>query len=143
MKAFVSRTLEGPDSLHLTDMAAPGPLAAGQIRVAMRAASVNYRDLLMLSGTMRSVTLPELIPCSDGAGEVIEVAPQVWRVKVGDRVALTFDPNWIGGAWQPSPTAAGRGGAIQGVMREQLIVDQNEAVILPPHLGFDEGATLP
>jgi NADPH:quinone reductase-like Zn-dependent oxidoreductase len=143
MKAFVSRTLEGPDSLHLTDMAAPGPLAPGQIRVAMRAASVNYRDLLMLSGAMRSVTLPELIPCSDGAGEVIEVGPQVWRVKVGDRVALTFDPNWIGGPWQASPTAAGRGGAFQGVMREQLIVDQNEAVILPSHLGFDEGATLP
>jgi NADPH:quinone reductase-like Zn-dependent oxidoreductase len=143
MRAFVSRTLQGADSLLLTDVAAPGPLAPGQIRVAMRAASVNYRDLLVLSGAMRSVTLPELIPCSDGAGEVIEVAPQVWRVKVGDRVALTFDPNWIGGPWQPSPTAAGRGGAFQGVMRDELIVDQNEAVILPSHLGFDEGATLP
>ncbi len=143
MKAFVSRTLQGADSLLLTDVAAPGSLAPGQIRVAMRAASVNYRDLLVLSGALRSVTLPELIPCSDGAGEVIEVAPQVWRVKVGDRVALTFDPNWIGGPWQASPTAAGRGGAIQGVMQDELIVDQNEAVILPSHLGFDEGATLP
>jgi len=56
---------------------------------------------------------------------------------------LTFDPNWIGGPWQPSPTAAGRGGAIQGVMREELIVDQNEAVILPSHLSFDDGASLP
>jgi NADPH:quinone reductase-like Zn-dependent oxidoreductase len=143
MKAFVSRTLQGADSLLLTDVPAPGPLGPSQIRVAMRAASVNYRDLLVLSGAMRSVTLPELIPCSDGAGEVIEVAPQVWRVKVGDRVALTFDPNWIGGRWQTSPTAAGRGGAIQGVMQDELIVDQNEAVILPSHLSFDEGATLP
>src|SRR3974390_1715202 len=133
MKAFVSRTLQGVESVQLTDMAAPGPLAPGQIRVAMRAASVNYRDLLVLSGAMRSVTLPELIPCSDGAGEGIEVAPQGWRGTVGDRVALTFDPNWIGGPWQASPTAAGRGGAIQGVMREELIVDQKEAVIPASH----------
>jgi NADPH:quinone reductase-like Zn-dependent oxidoreductase len=67
----------------------------------------------------------------------------VWRVKVGDRVALTFNPDWIGGPWTASPGAAGRGGALQGVMREALIVNQHEAVILPPHLSFEEGATLP
>ena len=131
------------DSLALRDIPAPGPLAPGQIRVAMRAASINYRDLLVLSGTLRSVTLSELIPCSDGAGEVIEVAPEVWRVKVGDRIAPTFNPDWLGGPYQPSPGAAGRGGAIQGVMRDELIVSQHEAVILPPHLSFEEGATLP
>jgi NADPH:quinone reductase-like Zn-dependent oxidoreductase len=95
MKAFVASTLNGVDSLVMRDIPAPGPLVPGQIRVAMRAASVNYRDLLVLSGQLRSVTLPELIPCSDGAGEVVEVAAEVWRVKVGDRVALTFNPDWI------------------------------------------------
>ena len=125
------------------DIPAPGPLSPGQIRVAMRAASVNYRDLLVLSGQLRSVTLPELIPCSDGAGEVVEVAAGVARVKVGDRVALTFNPDWIGGPYQQSPGAAGRGGAIQGVMCEELVVSQHEAVILPRHLSFEEGATLP
>jgi NADPH:quinone reductase-like Zn-dependent oxidoreductase len=143
MKAFVAPTLSGLDSLVLQDIPAPGRLAPGQIRVAMRAASVNYRDLLVLSGHLRSVTLPELIPCSDGAGEVVEVASEVWRVKVGDRVALTFNPDWIGGPWQPSQGAAGRGGAIPGVMREELVVSQHEAVILPRHLSFEEGATLP
>jgi len=143
MKAFISRTLSGIDSLVLEDVPARGPLAPGQIRLRMRAASINYRDLLVLSGGLRSVTLPELIPCSDGAGEVVEVASDVWRVKVGDRVALTFNPDWIGGHWQPSPAGAGRGGAIQGVMQEQLVVSQHEAVILPPHLSFEEGATLP
>lgn len=143
MKAFVSRTLQGVDSLVLAEVPAPGPLASGQIRVTMRAASVNYRDLLVLTGALRSVTLPELIPCSDGAGEVVEVAPEVWRVKVGDRVSLTFNPDWIGGPWAASPGAAGRGGALQGVMREELIVNQHEAVVLPSHLSFAEGATLP
>ena len=143
MRAFISPALSGVDSLVMCDMPAPGPLAPGQIRVAMRAASINYRDLLVLSGALRSVTLSELIPCSDGAGEVVEVASEVWRVKVGDRVALTFNPDWIGGPYQPSPGAAGRGGAIQGVMRDELIVNQQEAVVLPRHLGFEEGATLP
>lgn len=143
MKAFVAPALNGVDSLVMRDIPAPGPLVPGQIRVAMRAASVNYRDLLVLSGQLRSVTLPELIPCSDGAGEVVEVAAEVSRVKVGDRVALTFNPDWIGGPYQPSPGAAGRGGAIQGVMREELVVSQHEAVILPRHLSFEEGATLP
>jgi len=143
MRAFVSRQLNGIDSLRMDDIPVPGPLGPGKIRIALRAASVNYRDLLVLSGAVRSVTLPELIPCSDGAGEVIEVGPEVWRVKVGDRVALTFNPEWIGGPWQPSPGGAGRGGAVQGVMRDQAVVDQNEAVILPRHLSYAEGATLP
>jgi NADPH:quinone reductase-like Zn-dependent oxidoreductase len=143
MKAFVARELNGIDSLVLADKPVPGPIGPGQIRVAMRAASVNYRDLLVLSGALRSVTVSELVPCSDGAGEVMEIGANVWRVKKGDRVALTFNPDWIGGPWQPSPGAAGRGGAIQGVMQEEIIVDQHEAVILPHHLSYEEGAALP
>ena len=70
MRAFISPALSGVDSLVMCDMPAPGPLAPGQIRVALRAASINYRDLLVLSGALRSVTLSELIPCSDGATRV-------------------------------------------------------------------------
>lgn len=143
MKAFVSHALSGLDSPAIEDLPEPKPPGPGQIRVAMRAASVNYRDLLVLSGELRSVTRSDLIPCSDGAGEVIEAGPDVWRVKPGDRVALTFNPDWLGGPWHSSPGAAGRGGAIQGVMCEQVVVSQHEAVTLPPHLSFEEGATLP
>lgn len=143
MRAFFSRTLKGADSLVLEQVPTPGAVGPGQIRVAMRAASINYRDVLVLSGGLRSITLPELIPCSDGAGEVVAVGSGVGRVKVGDRVALTFNPDWIGGPWQPSRGAAGRGGALQGVMQDELVVGEHEAVILPPHLSFEEGATLP
>jgi NADPH:quinone reductase-like Zn-dependent oxidoreductase len=143
VRAFISRTLDGVDSLAIEAVSAPGPLGPGQIRVAMRAASINYRDLLVLSGALRSITVSDLVLCSDGAGEIVEVGPQVWRVKVGDRVALTFNPDWIGGPWQQSRGGAGRGGAVQGVMQDELVVDQQEAVILPAHLSFEEGATLP
>jgi len=143
MKAFISRTLSGIDSLVMEEVPSPGPLGSGQVRIALRAASLNYRDLLVLSGALPSMTLKELIPCSDGAGEVVEVAPDVSRVRVGDRVALTFNPDWIGGPWEPSLGGGGRGGAIQGVMRAELVVHQQEAVILPAHLSFQEGAALP
>jgi NADPH:quinone reductase-like Zn-dependent oxidoreductase len=143
MKAFVSRTLSGIDSLVMEELPASGPLGPGQVRIALRAASINYRDLLVLSGALPSVTLPELIPCSDGAGEVVEAAADVGRVKTGDRVALTFNPDWIGGRWEPSRGGVGRGGGIQGVMRQEIVVHQGETVVIPAHLSFAEGATLP
>jgi NADPH:quinone reductase-like Zn-dependent oxidoreductase len=143
MKAFVSHQLNGIDSLVLEQMPDPGRLGPGQIRIAMKAASLNYRDLLMVSGMFAGMTPQPLIPCSDGAGEVVETGPDVWRFNAGDRVALTYNPHWIGGQFELSPAAIGRGGSIQGVMREQIVAYQDEAVLLPEHLSFEEGASLP
>jgi len=86
MKAFVSRAPSGIESLAIEDLPAPGPITSGQIRIAMRAASINYRDTMALSGAFGAPGPQGLIPCSDGAGEVAEVAPDVSRFKVGERV---------------------------------------------------------
>jgi NADPH:quinone reductase-like Zn-dependent oxidoreductase len=143
VKAFVSHTVAGIDSLAIEDVPAPGPLGPGQIRIAMRAASINYRDTMMLSGAF-GVPPQGLIPCSDGAGEVIETAPDVNQFKAGDRVALTFNPEWIAGAYRPSAAGMGRGSVlVPGLMCEQITVHHSEAVMLPPHLSFEEGATFP
>jgi len=144
MKAFVSRTPQGADGLRIENLPTPGPLGPGQVRIAMRAASLNYRDLLILSGKFGPPGPDGLIPCSDGAGEIIEKAPDVLRLKVGERVALTFNPDWIGGPFRASAGAIGRGSAaLAGTMREEIVVHHSEAVVLPPHLSFDEGAALP
>lgn len=143
MKCFVSRDLSGIDSIALEERPAPGPLTAGQIRVAMKAASLNYRDILVLTGALRAMTMPELIPLSDGAGEVIEVASDVSRVKVGDRIALTMNPDWIAGPFPMTRGATGRGGGLPGVLCEQMVVHENEAMHLPAHLSFEDGACLP
>ena len=143
MKAYISHAFEGVDSLVLEDVPSPGVIAPGQVRVRMRAASVNYRDLIVLSGAFRGRTPPNLMLCSDGAGEVIETAPDVWRVRPGDRVAMTFNPDWIGGPFQLYPGAMGRGGALQGVMCEEWLFNQQELVLLPQHFSFEEGASLP
>jgi NADPH:quinone reductase-like Zn-dependent oxidoreductase len=144
MKAFVSRSQKGLESLAIEEIAEPAALGPSQVRIAMRAASINYRDLLAVSGFLGPSAFEYLIPVSDGAGEVIEIAADVSRVKVGERVALTFNPDWIGGDWQPSLGARGRcGSTLQGVMCGQVVVNQAEVVALPPHLSYEEGASLP
>src|SRR6516164_692165 len=74
VKRFISRSASGIESLAIEELAAPGPIGPGQVRVAMRAASINYRDLLYVSGTFGPAGAQGLVPCSDGAGEIIEVA---------------------------------------------------------------------
>lgn len=143
MKVYSAPSSGGIDALVLRDCPEPGPLSAGQIRIAMRAASLNYRDLLVVSGQLGPIGPEGMVMCSDGAGEVIEVADDVRRIKVGDRVALTFLPDWMGGPWRDDIVPMSRGYPLQGVMAEQLVVDHSEAVILPDHLSFEQGATLP
>lgn len=144
MKAFVSRTADGIDSLRIEDLPPPGPLASGQIRILMRAASVNYRDTAIVSGAFGLPGPHGLIPCSDGTGEIIEIAADVLQFKVGDRIALIFNPDWIGGPFRMSGGAMGLGSsAIPGTMREEIVAHHSQAVLLPAHLSFEEGAAYP
>lgn len=143
MKTFSITAGTGIDALALAEVPTPGPLTAGQIRVSMRAAALNYRDLLVVSGQLGPIPPQGLVMCSDGAGEVIEVADDVRRVKVGDRVTLTFLPDWMGGPFRDEIVPMSRGYPLPGVMAEQCVVDHSEAVVLPPHLSFEEAATLP
>ncbi len=76
----------------------------------VRATSLNYRDLLTIEAQYaRSAPKPDLIPLSDGAGEVVAVGPGVSRVKVGDRVAGCFMQRWFGGRDQRERHALGHG----------------------------------
>jgi len=133
----------GIDSLVLREAPKPTP-GRGEVLVRMRAASLNYRDLMVLTGRYaRGTPLPDLVPLSDGAGEVAEIGPGVTRVKPGDRVAGIFMQTWLGGDSEPEHAASSLGGAIHGVLAEYVLFDQQGLVRLPEHLSFEEGATLP
>ena len=83
-----------------------------------------------------------LIPCSDGAGEVIEIGEGVTQFKVGDRVATTFHENWESG---PAPQTTGSralGGTAQGTLTEIGVYEEGSLVHLPDSLSFSEAATL-
>lgn len=120
---------------------APGPR---QVLVRVRATSLNYRDLITVEGNYaRAAPKPDLIPLSDGAGEIVAVGPGVSRLKVGDRVAGCFMQKWIGGAIDATAQASALGGAIDGMLTELAVLEEDGAVVLPAGLSFEQGATLP
>ncbi len=121
-------------------MPKPGPR---QVLVKVAACSLNYRDLAIALGTYRMPTKPNLIPLSDGAGEVVEVGAGVTRVKVGDRVAGCFFQRWIGGPMAADTHASALGGSIDGMLADYAVLEEDGVVALPAHLSFEQGATLP
>src|SRR5678816_3393714 len=111
-KAYELHPHDGFDALVLVDRprAALGP---GDVRVRVRAVSLNYRDLNMVKGAKRRKA--PIIPASDGAGEVIEVGAAVTRLAVGDRVAASFFPTWQSGDLSDAHHARALGGGQDGI----------------------------
>ena len=111
--------------------------------VKVAACSLNFRDLGIVRGTYRMPVRDNLIPLSDGAGEVVEVGPGVTRVKVGDKVAGCFFQRWPGGEPPADVHATALGGGIDGMLAEYVVLEEEGTVKIPAHLSLEEGATLP
>src|SRR6476469_2327449 len=95
MRAYVIPAF-GLDNLTLTERPDPAP-GPGQVLVRVRAASLNYRDLLIAKGQYNpKLQFPRILG-SDAAGEVAVVGAGVTKWKTGDRVAGCFMPNWNDG----------------------------------------------
>jgi NADPH:quinone reductase-like Zn-dependent oxidoreductase len=142
MKAFEIKQPSGIDSLTLAERPDPRP-GYGQALVNIKAVSLNFRDLLVVKGAYSRNLPPGLAPCSDGAGEVVEVGEGVTRVKPGDRVAGIFMQTWISGELDERKAKSALGGAIDGVLAEYVLFDEDGLVAIPEHLSYEEGATLP
>jgi NADPH:quinone reductase-like Zn-dependent oxidoreductase len=119
----------------------PGP---GQVLLRMRAASLNYRDLVVLQRGYgaQTGTLP-LIPVSDGVGEVVALGSGVERVQIGDRVCPMFFPRWIGGTPNSERLTHSLGGPIDGAVAEYKAIDAESVARVPAHLTDVQAATLP
>ncbi|QDQ15527.1 zinc-dependent alcohol dehydrogenase family protein [Streptomyces spectabilis] len=121
------------------DTPSPGP---GQAVVAVRATSLSFRELMVLDGTYVLPVAPDVVPVSDGAGDVVAVGPGVDAIRVGDRVAATLFPSWQDGPFAAEHLAQ-RGGSLDGMLTEFAVVDADSLVTVPPHLSYAEAATLP
>ena len=130
------------DDLAIREHAMPQP-GPHEVLVRVRAASLNYRDIMVLHGRYPVPAPPGVIPLSDGAGEVAAVGPGVTRVAVGDRVAGTYFLRWFDGRLTWALAMQQLGSSHDGMLAEYRVLSEESLVKVPEHLGFEEAATLP
>jgi NADPH:quinone reductase-like Zn-dependent oxidoreductase len=143
MKVFQIQDDWGMDHLRLATRPDPSP-GPGQVLLRMKAASLNYRDLVvpMRGYGSHTGTLP-LIPISDGVGEVVETGAGVTRVRNGDRACPLFTQAWISGEPTPERLSRSLGGPVDGTMAEFMVLSEQGVVPVPAHLSDEQAASLP
>ena len=129
------------DGLFLENAPMPEP-AAGEVRIRVHAVSLNYRDQLVLKGQFANhLPARDLVPISDGAGEIDAIGSGVTTWAVGDRVTgLLLD--WLRGA--PTKISFGLGSlAEDGMLAEYVVLPIDRVVRAPASLDYAEAAMLP
>jgi NADPH:quinone reductase-like Zn-dependent oxidoreductase len=140
MRAYELQPREGLDALTLVERPAPS-LGPSDVRVRVRAVSLNFRDLNMVKGARKRKA--PIVPASDGAGEVVEVGAAVKRHAPGDRVAAAFFPTWLAGDLSDYHHAHALGGGQDGMLAEQVVLPESAWVAMPARLSYEAAATLP
>lgn len=141
-QSWTLRPGEGPASLSLSDVSS-APLRSGEARVEMKAWSLNARDVMVAMGQSPMPVAESLTPLSDAAGVVTEIAEDVTRVAVGDRVVATFNPAHQAGAFEPHMAAHAFGETSQGLLAAERVLDQMALVKLPDAISLMQAACLP
>lgn len=139
MKQATIQSGKGIDTIAIGDAPIPQP-GPGEALVRIRAATLNFRDLIVAKGLIpRLGKEPQVVPLSCCSAEVIEIGDGVSRVSAGERVMPIFAPFWMSGT-TPDPRMLG--GPIDGVARQYAVFDAESLCHLPDELGDLEGATL-
>ncbi|WP_316234246.1 NAD(P)-dependent alcohol dehydrogenase [Bradyrhizobium sp. SZCCHNR1098] len=142
MKAYHVNGHAGAGRLVRVDVRKPEP-GNGEVRIRVEAASLNYRDLIILDRAGQD-GLDGRIPLSDGAGVVDAVGPDVVQWQVGDRVAASFFRDWVSGPFKTDYVASALGGStMDGMLAEHVVLPATAVVAVPEHLTSIEAATLP
>lgn len=143
MKAYeLVPGLVGPDALKLTDKPEP-QVGPGQIKLKVKAISLNFRDIMIANNLYGGPRQTAIQPISDGAGEIVAVGEGVKGLKVGDRVAPLFFPDWQDGQAQFAKIARSLGASAPGMAAEFTVHRESEVVKLPDHMSYEDGASLP
>jgi NADPH:quinone reductase-like Zn-dependent oxidoreductase len=143
MKVMEIRGTWGLEYLRPGERTDPEP-GEFDVVVEMQAASVNYRDLVMVRGGYgrKGGQLP-MIPVSDGAGTVVATGKGVTRVKPGDLVCPNFAQNWFAGPFHANVWAGMLGGFHDGVLQQFMLLPETGVVKAATHLSAAAAASLP
>lgn len=142
MRAYVLDPTFGLDRLSIVQQPSREP-GAREVRVSIRACSLNYRDLLMVEGRYNPKQPLPLVPLSDGMGVVTAIGTEVRRFALGDRVAGNFCQGWLAGEPTREKLRATLGGPLDGMLRQEVVLPEDGWVRVPDHLSDEEAACLP
>lgn len=119
MRAVRCHELVGPKGLSVDEVAEPAAPGAGEVLLEVRAAGLNFPDVLLSYGKYQFKPPPPFVPGGEAAGVVRAIGEGVTSVAVGDRVATTM---------------------IHGAFAERIVVPEAATVPLPDAVGFEIGA---
>lgn len=141
MRALILRSATGPDAARLEDVPVPIP-ADGEVRVALKAAALNHRELWIARGQYPGMTLPAILG-ADGAGVIDAVGPGVDPAWIGAAVLLYPGLRWGDDPDYPGPAFGLLGMPGPGTIAQFVCVPVASALPMPPHLDFAQAAALP
>ena len=132
---------DGFDKLYCEELPDPAP-GPGEVLIAPKAWSINYRDFAVASGKYFGGPITEpSIPLSDGAGEVVAVGEGVTDFAPGDAVQGSFFLDWVNG-----PQVMGRAlgdGKAPGMLAELVVLPAQGVVKCAASLSMAEAACMP
>lgn len=143
MQAWVLDDGFGIDRLRRIERPVPRP-GPGQVLVRITAASLNFRDLLLVQGIYNPRQALPIVPGSDAAGVVSAVGAGVAGLAPGDRVVAAFFPDWPAG--RPSAALLGHSfGAFghDGVLCDYRLFEARGLLRIPDGMTDAEAACLP
>ena len=121
MKAIVCVELGGPEKLVVQDMPSRA-IGPSEVRIAVKAAGVNFPDALQIAGKYQMKATPPFTPGAEVAGTVLEVGAKVAHVKVGDKVAAML------------PT---------GGYASEAVAPGDGTLLVPANMDFADAAVMP
>lgn len=143
MKAYQLHAPKNFENFRLDEYDEPG-LKANQVKIAVKAVALNFRDWALANGMMSYAgeKLP-FIPLSDAGGLVTEVGDNVKHLKPGDRVSASIFPEWVSGPYAKEKTSQSLGGTQDGVLAEYIVLDESALVKIPDFFSYAEAAAFP
>lgn len=141
MKALYLETTDGPESTSVREVETPTP-QAGEVRVAIKAASINHRELFITHGQYPGMTVPTIMGC-DGAGVIDMVGEGVTGASVGDEVVLYPARQWGPNREAPAADFGLLGMPFPGTIAEYVCVPVDNLAPKPDFMSFEEAGAMP
>lgn len=141
MKALYLEKADGTESVRIEDVPTPTP-KAGEVRVAITAASLNHRELWIPRGLYPGMVLPSTLGC-DGAGVVDMLGDGVTEARLGDEVVIYPALGWGPNRHAPQKDFGLLGMPYPGTVAEYICVPVDSLAQKPASLSFEEAAAIP